>query len=240
MMEDETYLEEINIGELQQKICYHFKNIDLLKEALTHKSFANEKQLEKKFGNERFEFLGDAVLELVITHILMEKFPECPEGNLSKLRAGIVNKERLSSIAASFDLGKYLFLGRGEEVTSGRNKKSILANGYEAIIAAVYYDGGYQKVFVLIEKHFSNLIAEATEKGFFRDYKSRLQEYCQGVSGTIPEYVLVGELGPDHEKIFEIHVISDGLPSAKGRGRSKKEAEQDAAKSMLEKLTDGE
>ena len=237
-MEDEKKLQEVDIDELQQRIQYGFKNIALLQEAITHKSYANEMQLEIRFGNERLEFLGDAVLELVITHILMEKLPKCPEGKLSKMRAAIINRNGLSSIAEGFELGKFILLGRGEEAGSGRTKKSILANMYEAIIAAVYNDGGYLKVFDLIEKHFADLINEAAEKGYFRDYKSRLQEHCQSAFGAVPEYVLVSEEGPDHEKMFEFHGMINKKPYATGRGRNRKEAEQDAANKMLEKLTE--
>lgn len=236
-MEDEKKAQDAALDELQQRIQYRFKNIALLQEAITHKSYANEMQLEIKFGNERLEFLGDAVLELVITHILMKKLPKCPEGKLSKMRAAIINRNGLSSIAERFELGKFILLGRGEEATSGRTKKSILANMYEAILAAVYYDGGYLKVFNLIKKHFTILIGEAVEKGYFRDYKSRLQEYCQSTFSSVPEYVLISAKGPDHDKRFAFHGMINGKPYAIGHGKNRKQAEQDAARKILAILT---
>ncbi len=236
-MDEEKNLPESSLRDVQEKIDYHFQNIELLREALTHKSFANEQQSENSLANERLEFLGDAVLELVITHILMERFRDYSEGKLSRLRAAIVNKEGLSYIAHTFGLGSYILLGRGEEANRGRTKKSILANVYEAIIAAVYYDGGYQKVFDLIERHFARLIDKAEQKGFFSDYKSRLQEYSQAALGAVPDYILTSEEGPDHEKMFEVHVSINGTHYETGWGSNKKAAEQEAAKKTLKRLT---
>jgi len=173
---------------LQKIIEYDFKESAFLRQALSHKSYTNEMAGEDSNGNERLEFLGDAVLELVITHLLMERFPDYPEGRLSRLRAAIVNKESIASIAAEFNLGQYVLLGRGEEGSMGRAKKSILANVYEAILAAVYYDGGYHAAFALIEKHFARLIVEAHDTGILKDYKSRLQEYGQSALGGVPAY----------------------------------------------------
>jgi len=225
-----------SLEELQAAINYHFNDISLLREALTHKSFAHEQQGTRSIGNERLEFLGDAVLELSITHILMERFPDYSEGTLTKLRAGIVNKEGVAAVARELNLGRYILLGRGEEGSRGRVKNSILANAYEALIAAVYYDGGYQQVFKLIEKHFSQLIHAAEEKGMSRDYKTRLQEYSQSALGSIPEYVIVREEGPDHEKIFEVYVTINSVRYETGRGRNKKAAEQEAARRSLFQL----
>ena len=229
-----------SLKDLQAAINYHFNDSSLLREALTHKSFAHEQQGTSSIGNERLEFLGDAVLELSITHILMERFPDYSEGKLTKLRAGIVNKEGVAAVARELKLGRYILLGRGEEGSSGRVKNSILANAYEALIAAVYYDGGYQQVFKLIENHFSQLIYEVGEKGMSRDYKTRLQEYSQSALGAMPEYVIVREEGPDHEKIFEVYVTINGIRYETGRGRNKKTAEQEAARSTLFKLKGGE
>jgi ribonuclease-3 len=227
---------DITLDELQHTIGYQFNNNYLLREALTHKSFAHEQQAASSTGNERLEFLGDAVLELVITHILMERFPDYSEGKLSKLRADMVNKEGVASVSRILNLGQYVFLGRGEEGSSGRIKSSILANAYEALIAAVYYDGGYQHVFKLIENHFSQLIDEIKEKGLSRDYKTRLQEYSQSALGSIPEYIIVSEEGPDHNKIFMVYVNINGIRYETGRGRNKKSAEQEAAQKTLSKL----
>ena len=229
-----------SLEELQAAINYHFNDSSLLREALTHKSFAHEQQGKSSISNERLEFLGDAVLELSITHILMERFPDYSEGKLTKLRAGIVNKDGVAAVARELNLGHYILLGRGEEGSSGRVKNSILANAYEALIAAVYYDGGYQQVFKLIENHFSQLIYEVGEKGMSRDYKTRLQEYSQSALGAIPEYVMVREEGPDHAKIFEVYVTINSIRYETGRGRNKKTAEQEAARRTLFKLKDEE
>jgi ribonuclease III len=228
---------ELQFEELQNKMEYYFKDNALLKQALTHKSYANEIEGENSMGNERLEFLGDAVLELVITHILMERFPDYPEGKLSRLRAAIVNKEGIASIAIRFDLGSYVLLGRGEEASQGRTKKSILANVYEAIVAAVYYDDGLPGAFAFIEKHFEQLIVEAHEQGILRDYKSRLQEYTQSALGGVPAYEIIRADGPDHDKMFEVHVTINGELYETGRGRNKKTAEQEAAKKTLQRLT---
>jgi ribonuclease III len=235
-MDEKNKREAASLVELQKRIGYHFRDLSLLQEALTHKSFANEMNLENCFGNERLEFLGDAVMELVISHILMERFKDCSEGKLSKMRAAIVNQEEISSLALKFGIGSCILLSRGEEENKGRNKKSILANVFEAIIAAVYYDGGYQEVFRMIEDHFSDLIEEVAEKGFFRDYKSRLQEYSQRKFNAVPRYVIVTEEGPDHIKVFETQVIVNDVCYEKGRGRNKKAAEQEAAKKTLIRL----
>jgi ribonuclease-3 len=228
---------DTSLAELQAALNYHFKDISLLREALTHKSFAHEQPCRSGLGNERLEFLGDAVLELSITHILMECFPDYSEGTLTKLRAGIVNKEGVAAVARSLNLGRYILLGRGEEGSRGRVKNSILANTYEALIAAVYYDGGYERVFKLIENHFSQHIHEAEEKGMSRDYKTRLQEYSQSALGSVPEYVIVREEGPDHEKIFEVYVTINSVRYETGRGKNKKAAEQEAARRTLDELT---
>ncbi len=224
---------DTSLAELQAALNYHFKDISLLREALTHKSFAHEQPCRSGLGNERLEFLGDAVLELSITHMLMECFPDYSEGTLTKLRAGIVNKEGVAAVARALSLGRYILLGRGEEGSRGRVKNSILANTYEALIAAVYYDGGYERVFKLIENHFSKLIHEAEEKGVSRDYKTRLQEYSQSALGSVPEYVIVREEGPDHEKIFEVYVTINSVRYETGRGKNKKAAEQEAARKTL-------
>lgn len=228
--------EKHNLEELQREIGYHFKDAVLLQEALTHKSFANEMNLMNCFGNERLEFMGDAVLELVISHILMERFKDFSEGKLSKMRAAIVNKNEISTLARKLGIGKYILLSRGEEDSMGREKKSILANVYEAVVAAVYYDGGYEEVFKMIKNHFSININEVADKGFFRDYKSRLQEYAQSTFNAVPKYVILTEEGPDHIKIFESQVVIDNISYEKGLGKNKKAAEQEAAKRTLEKL----
>ena len=233
-------MEEHDLGELCAELNYQFSNPEILHEAFRHSSYVNETGGNGLRDNERLEFLGDGVLELTITHILMERFPDHSEGMLTKLRAGIVNKEGVAAVAKALNLGRYILLGRGEEGSRGRVKNSILANTYEALIAAVYFDGGYERVFKLVENQFSLLIQETAEKGMSRDYKTRLQEYSQTALGSIPEYVTVSEEGPDHEKIFEVYVTINSVRYETGRGRNKKAAEQEAARRTLAKLKDEE
>jgi ribonuclease III len=224
---------EIALQQLQNSIGYHFKNKELLKEALTHKSYANEMQLENPFGNERLEFIGDAVLGLIVSHILMDRGNNCSEGRLSNMRAAIVNEDVLSDLARSFNIGSYILLSKGEHESGGREKKSILANVYEALIAAIYFDSGFSTIFSLIERHCAALLDEVIQKGFFRDYKSRLQEYAQRTLNAVPRYVLTMEDGPDHGKFFESQVIIGNCAYKKGQGGSKKTSEQDAAEKTL-------
>ncbi len=225
------------IKQISKIINYKFKNIDLLELALTHKSFANEMCLTEIYGNERLEFIGDAVLGTVISHIIMERYPECSEGDLSKMRAAVVNKHALSDILKNLGLSGYILLGKGEEECNGREKESILANVYEALIASVYYDGGYDSAFKMIEIHFKEILETVEpDAGYARDYKSRLQEYCQQKHNTLPKYIIESEEGPDHIKLFESVVLIDKEKYEKGRGKNKKAAEQEAAMKTLSKL----
>src|SRR3989338_2047770 len=154
---------------------YSFKKKEHLKRALTHKSYANEKKMDATDHNERYEFLGDAVLELIVSHLLMERFGEHPEGELSKLRAAIVNETQLADLARKIHLGKFLFLGKGEEATGGREKPSLLSDSFEAVLAAIYLDRGFKKVFGLVEKFYDKVIDHVGQVGFVKDYKTRLQ-----------------------------------------------------------------
>lgn len=221
---------------LQQRIGYRFRDRELLQLALIHKSYANEQQLEEHCGNERLEFLGDAVIELVISHILMEQSQGSSEGHLSKMRASIVNTDSLSAISRSYELSSCLRLSRGEEENQGREKKSILANAYEALAAAVYLDGGYEAVFDMINDHFKLLIDEAARRGYSRDYKSRLQELVQKLFNATPVYEIISEQGPDHFKTFEAQVIINDQRYGTGHGGNKKTAEQQAARQALKQL----
>ena len=224
------------LKELQESISYKFKNVGLLNQALTHRSFVNENKSYDLQDNERLELLGDSVLDVIITHILMDRFPEYTEGDLSKARAAVVNEKSLSSIAGEFKLGEYLLLGKGEEATNGRDKDSILAAAFEALVATIYLDGGFKKVFKVISKHFSGILAEEKKEGFYKDYKTQLQEYAQSNFKTTPQYVLTGESGPDHSKTFQINALVNSIVLGKGTGRSKKAAEQEAAKEALQIL----
>lgn len=219
------------IKKLQQTIGYNFKNPQLLKEALTHKS---QKQ---KTNNERLEFLGDAVLDLIVGEHLFFELPKSKEGELSKLRASLVNEKSLSKLALSINLGAFLKISRAEEANKGRKKPSILANALEALIGAIYLDSSLEnaKDFALnlLKKEYPVLELDIV----FKDYKTTLQEITQEKFKEIPSYKVVQETGPDHNKEFEVEVFIGKVSWAKARGKSKKEAEQTSAKIVLEKLS---
>ncbi len=222
-------------ADLQERIGYTFKNPLLLQHALTHKSYANENRLS--YHNERMEFLGDAVLSLVVSEYLMTTCPDSTEGDLSRLRAAIVSESSLAAIAREIGLGDYLLLGRGEEQTGGRNKDSLLADCLEALIASLYLDTGKEQAGSLILRFFEGLVKKTcAARGTF-DYKTDLQELCQERLKLLPEYRIAAETGPDHQKQFEVELTIKGRVYGRGAGRSKKEAEQRAAKEALEKLT---
>ncbi|MBI4196311.1 MAG: ribonuclease III, partial [Deltaproteobacteria bacterium] len=191
---------------IEKSLGYSFKSDALLKRALTHKSYANENRLPSEQQNERLEFLGDAVLELAISEFLMEKFPLFSEGDLSKLRAAIVNEQQLTEIARGLNLGEFLYLGRGEEQTSGREKPSLLADAFEALLGAIYLDRGYKKASLVIRKHYGRMLEQSPVESFYRDYKTDLQEKSQALFRSIPKYKLVSEIGPDHSKTFEVEI----------------------------------
>jgi len=221
---------------LEDILGYHFEDRGLLRQALQHSSYVNEKRELELEDNERLEFLGDAVLDLVITHMLMGHFPQTREGDLSRMRATIVNESQLADVAQRLNLGQHLLLGKGEALSHGEEKSSILADALEAVFAAVYLDGGHQAASEVIERHFLGIISQIGERLGEEDFKSPLQELVQVRFKTIPDYKVVGESGPDHDKTFEVRLgIGDAL-TAKGVGKSKKAAEQAAAKVALEKL----
>lgn len=222
---------DINYEEFEDKIGHHFKNRDLLTEAFTHSSYANENKLGRRY-NERLEFLGDSVLSLVVSRHLFTKYPELPEGELTKVRAALVCEKALDVFASKINLGKYLLLGKGEEATGGRQRSSILADAFEAVIAAVYLDGGFETANEYVLKFIPETLEDCKNISF-HDYKTRLQEVIQKNPEDIIEYELVEESGPDHNKLFVVEVTLDTNVIGKGRGRSKKEAEQMAAKEAL-------
>ncbi len=224
------------VSALQKIISYNFIDPKTLLEAITHKSFANENRELRLPDNERLEFLGDAVLHLLISDHLIKNYPELPEGDLSKLRATIVSEPSLFKIAKRIDLGDYILLGRGEEHTGGRGKSSILANALEAIIAAIYLDGGMEKARAFVMSYFVPEIKNAMEQRISHDYKTDLQEHCQGFNLTLPKYRVVKETGPDHQKTFEIEILINSKTYGSGVGRTKKEAEQRAAEEALKRL----
>lgn len=219
-----------DIEQLCKQINYTFKNTDLLEEALRHSSFVNEYRELNLTDNERLEFLGDAVLDLAISHTLMEKFNDMKEGDLSKFRATIVNESGLYKVARNLDLGDFIFLGKGEELTNGREKPSILANAMESLIGAIYLDAGFEKTRDIIGILFSPLINKIKPHRSNNDYKSMLQEHTQNLFKTLPEYLLVDEEGMPHDKTFKVALRLKGEMVAEGKGKSKKEAEQNAAR----------
>lgn len=224
------------LSSLENELGYQFKDIGLLREALQHSSYVNEQRDPALQDNERLEFLGDAVLDLVITHILMEHFPTTREGDLSRMRATIVNESQLSSMAQRLNLGLNLLLGRGEALSNGQEKKSILADALEAVIAAVYLDGGLEASFKVIERQFSEIISQVGDRLAAEDFKSRLQELVQVRFKRIPDYEVMAESGPDHDKTFEVRLSIGNSLTTYGTGKSKKAAEQAAAEVALEKL----
>ncbi len=221
--------------EIEKKLEYEFRSKELLDEALRHSSFVNEQPDADLRDNERFEFLGDAVLNLIVGHILMERYPNVNEGDLSRTRANLVNESQLAIIARAIDLGAFIRLGKGELQTNGRGKNSILAGAFEALIAAVYLDGGFKAAFKIIENNFVPILESVNSAIDSYDYKSLLQEWVQEEQGAMPYYKVGREEGPDHDKIFWISVKVFDVESD-GQGKSKKMAEQDAACKALKKL----
>jgi ribonuclease III len=222
-----------DLSDLEQKIHYRFNDINILEESLRHSSFVNEQNVEGMRDNERFEFLGDAVLNLVVGDSLMRRYPDLKEGDLSRMRAGLVNETQLAAIALGMDLGSYIKLGKGEIQTAGCEKKSILADAFEAVIAAVILDGGLDAAYKVIDTHFSTLYRSVNAPAADHDYKSRVQELVQVSQRSVPVYRVLSESGPDHDKTFRIQLKVNEL-RVEGIGKSKKIAEQDAAKKALE------
>ena len=221
--------------EIEQKLHYAFNDQGLLQEALRHSSYVNEVGDPQLRDNERLEFLGDAVLNLIIGHLLMQRYPDLKEGDLSRSRANLVNETHLAKIARSFDLGSFIQLGKGEIQTLGREKNSILADTFEALMAAIYLDGGFDAAYQIISNNFNLLIAELDTFAGSLDYKSQLQEKVQIGHGLMPDYNIIREEGPDHDKTFWVSLKVLDIDT-EGSGKSKKAAEQDAARRALEIL----
>jgi ribonuclease-3 len=222
---------------LQRTIGYRFRDRGLLEHAMTHTSRANEDVSGGVVDNESMEFLGDALLGFVVADMLFRDFPQFDEGQKSKTKATVVSTSTLAKQAERLQLGEHLLLGRGEEKTGGRRKQALLADTYEALIAAIYLDGGIEPARAFIVREFGPLLDEVQRHGVTgQDYKSALQELLQSRELPLPEYRLVGTQGPDHRKLFEIEVGVQGQPLASATGASKKEAEQEAARSALDRL----
>lgn len=226
---------------LERRIGYRFKDRGMLEHALTHRSRVHEDASGGVFDNESMEFLGDSVLGFVIAAMLFREFPQHNEGQKSKLKASLVSAAALARLGERLGLGEFLILGRGEEKTGGRRKHAIIADCYEALIAAIYLDGGIDPAEKFIAREFASLIDEAKRTGavasFTEDWKSALQEYLQSGGRGLPVYRLAGEIGPDHRKSFVVEVMVEGEAVAKAEGRSKKEAAQAAAREALERLS---
>ena len=227
----ETRMEQLNF--LQERIKFKFSDIKLLNTALTHRSYANENSETLKH-NERLEFLGDSVLDILVSDYLVHEYSEFAEGTLSKIRAAVVNETCLAKLAKNIKLGNYLLLCKGEDLSGGRGKASILADTFEALAGAVFCDGRFDAASNIFLPLLIEEITNTARSWSFRDFKSDLQEYTQNKLVCIPSYKVVREIGPDHAKKFEVVVMIKNEVEGKGFGRSKKEAEQAAAKMAME------
>lgn len=223
------------VGKIQERLGYVFNDPLILVDGLTHSSYANE-HADLGTNNERLEFLGDAVLDLVISKELYGQFSKESEGVLSKMRAAAVKESSLAELSRRLNLGEFLLLGKGEDSSGGRDKDSLLADSYEALVGAIFLDGGFDAVSVVIEAHFNPIMESIRASGLERDYKTRLQEWTQSEMRGTPTYRMVGESGPDHKKMFQVQLLIGDQEYSQGEGKSKKEAEQDAARMAIEKL----
>lgn len=223
---------------LQDNLGYRFTDATFLVEALTHKSYSNEQSGELVACNERLEFLGDAVLDLIVSRYMFQRFPTAQEGELTRIRAEVVSEKGLSVVARTLQLGRFLRLGRGEERSGGRDKDSLMANALEALLGAVFCDGGFDSARDLVERLFSKSIAEAAQRKYGLDHKTHLQEITQARYALIPEYVLVCEEGPEHRRHYTVEVRLADKPLGQGQGSTKKKAEQLAALKAISRLAD--
>ena len=231
---DKDRLEDLH--DLEERLNYKFREIDFLSIALTHRSYVNENPYPFLTDNERFEFLGDAVLGLCVSDLLINKYADFSEGTLSKIRAGIVNEKPLAELASSLQLGDYLLLGKGEENSGGRAKDSLLANSLEAVIAAIYLDSDFNEAKTILRTLLAPLLEDNQLLSQNFDYKTALQEFCQKRYKSAPVYTIIDFSGPDHARIFEVQVtVADKMPQT-GYGKSKKEAEKSAAQKAWEIL----
>lgn len=223
-------------SELEETIGYNFKNKELLKNALIHRSFGNEHSRYKKINNERLELLGDAVLDLIVTEYIYKRYPNYHEGELAKLKAMVVSEPVLAKISKQLRYGEFLLLSKGEELTGGRERTSILGDVFEAILGAIYLDSDFNTAKEIAMRHLKYPIEHITENEDIIDFKTILQEYSQKVFKAVPTYRIINEIGPDHLKIFEVEVNIKDEVKAFGRGKNKKTAEQAAAKDICKKL----
>ncbi|MGZ3698436.1 MAG: ribonuclease III [Bdellovibrionota bacterium] len=227
----------MSLERLQERLGYPFGDRRILLQSMTHRSYGHEFLQEKSIAyrdNERLEFLGDAILDVVVSDILLEAFPEANEGTLSKMRAAVVNEKTLAQVARSIDLQDCVRLGKGELQTKGNEKPSILSSAFEALIAAIYLDGGFNAVYPVVRHLFQPLFAEERDLLSFYDHKTQLQEIVQARWKVTPTYHLLQSHGPDHAKTFEVEVRMNGRALAVAEGPSKKEAEQNAARTAIQ------
>lgn len=224
---------EYKIEDVQRVAGYRFNNINLLKMAMTHSSYVNDHKLNKTSSNERLEFLGDAVLELISSEFLYDTYPEKPEGELTKLRASLVSESPLAAVAAKLELGKYILLSKGEENTGGRERESITSDAVEALLGAIYLDGGMEPAREFVLKF---ILKDIDSKHLFYDSKTVLQEIVQKYKLGPLCYEIVREEGPDHLKIYEVNCMIDGKAAGNGTGRTKKAAQQHAAFDAIKKI----
>lgn len=222
-----------NFVDFQKRIGYQFKNTDLLQQAFTHRSFLNENRQSGREHNERLEFLGDAVLELVVTEFLYGKYPKKAEGELTAVRAALVNTTSISSAAVALGMNDYLLLSRGEAKDTGRARQIILANAFEALIGAIYLDSGYDPAARFIADQLFNRAEKIVDDRLWQDSKSKFQEVAQEKTNITPSYQMLQQSGPDHDKRFIVGVFLNSEKIASGEGRSKQEAEQAAAEKAL-------
>lgn len=234
MLKEVEYMNKIKM--LEEIIGYKFLDKELLHVALTHSSYANENRAKKMLYNERLEFLGDSVLSLIVSRYLFENYKNLPEGDLTKVRAQIVCERSLYECAQNIELGNFILLGKGEEMTGGRTRPSILADAYEALIAAIYLDSNLEVVREWLLGQLYDTIQLSVSGKSFKDYKTLLQEKIQTHGETEISYKIVGESGPDHRKVFNVNLFIDGEFFGSGEGSSKKNAEQSAARCALERL----
>lgn len=226
-------MEKLDCKQIEKKLGYQFKNRDILYNALTHSSYNNENKIEYKFNNERLEFLGDAILELIISEYLYRNFPDLTEGEMTKMRARIVCTNSLAESAFQLDLGNVIIMGKGEITSGGRTRKSIMANTMEAVIGAIYLDGGFHHARNFVMDKLHKIIINVEKGNVNRDYKSILQEIVQKEKNHFLKYQLVKEEGPDHDKKFYVDVVINHKVVGSGVGKNKKEAEQHAAKQAI-------
>ena len=229
------------MNKLEVRLEYDFRDINLLSTALTHRSYVNENQQLSLSDNERLEFLGDSVLGLCVSDLIIRKYAASPEGDLTRIRAALVGEKNLAQLAINLQIGDCLLIGCGEETSGSRNKESFLANALEAVVAAVYLDSDFNNVKDVITKLIEPLLRDdnLSSSDYF-DYKTALQELCQKRYKTVPVYIIVGSKGPEHAKIFEVRVVVVNKLTEYGSGKSKKEAEKQAAQKAWEILQDEE